>query len=61
MAQKIGEIFQFSANPRLHTRTPVPVESESEGVGVDVTLDEFNLDDFDAWDAPPPPPEEPEA
>ena len=37
----------------------VPVESESEDIADDVTLDEFNLDEFDAWDAPPPPPEGP--
>ena len=37
----------------------MPVESESEDIADDVTLDEFNLDEFDAWDAPPPPPEGP--
>ena len=45
--------------PPPPARPSVPVESESEDIAEDVTLDEFNLDDFDAWDAPPPPPEGP--
>jgi protein TonB len=45
--------------PPPPARPSVPVESESEDVADDVTLDEFNLDEFDAWDAPPPPPEGP--
>ena len=45
--------------PPPPARPSVPVESESEDIADDVTLDEFNLDEFDAWDAPPPPPEGP--
>ena len=52
----IPQTEQFD-RPPPPARPSVPVESESEDVADDVTLDEFNLDDFDAWDAPPPPPE----
>ena len=38
---------------------PQTEQFDSEDIAEDVTLDEFNLDDFDAWDAPPPPPEGP--
>ena len=48
-----------SDRPPPPARPSVPVESESEDIADDVTLDEFNLDEFDAWDAPPPPPEGP--
>ena len=54
----IPQTEQFD-RPPPPARPSVPVESESEDVADDVTLDEFNLDDFDAWDAPPPPPEGP--
>ncbi len=54
----IPQTEQFD-QPPPPARQSVPVESESEDVADDVTLDEFNLDDFDAWDAPPPPPEGP--
>jgi|TARA_Y100000310_G_scaffold344973_1_gene460885 protein TonB len=54
----IPQTEQFD-QPPPPARPSVPVESESEDVADDVTLDEFNLDDFDAWDAPPPPPEGP--
>ena len=54
----IPQTEQFD-RPPPSARPSVPVESESEDVADDVTLDEFNLDDFDAWDAPPPPPEGP--
>ena len=49
----------FRSQPPPPARPSIPVESESEDIADDVTLDEFNLDEFDAWDAPPPPPEGP--
>lgn len=55
----IPQTEQFD-RPPPPARPSVPVESESEDIADDVTLDEFNLDDFDAWDAPPPPPEGPQ-
>ena len=54
----IPQTEQFD-RPPPPARPSVPVESESEDIAEDVTLDEFNLDEFDAWDAPPPPPEGP--
>ncbi|MBT4063920.1 MAG: energy transducer TonB [Candidatus Marinimicrobia bacterium] len=54
----IPQTEQFD-QPPPPARPSVPVESESEDIADDVTLDEFNLDEFDAWDAPPPPPEGP--
>ena len=54
----IPQTEQFE-RPPPPARPSVPVESESEDIADDVTLDEFNLDEFDAWDAPPPPPEGP--
>ena len=54
----IPQTEQFD-RPPPPARPSVPVESESEDIADDVTLDEFNLDDFDAWDASPPPPEGP--
>jgi len=54
----IPQTEQFD-KPPPPARPSVPVESESEDIADDVTLDEFNLDEFDAWDAPPPPPEGP--
>ena len=54
----IPQTEQFD-QPPPPARPSVPVESESEDLADDVTLDEFNLDEFDAWDAPPPPPEGP--
>ena len=51
----IPQTEQFD-QPPPPARPSVPVESESEDLADDVTLDEFNLDEFDAWDAPPPPP-----
>ena len=54
----IPQTEQFD-RPPPPARPSIPVESESEDIADDVTLDEFNLDDFDAWDAPPPPPEGP--
>ncbi|MCS5614276.1 MAG: energy transducer TonB [Candidatus Marinimicrobia bacterium] len=54
----IPQTEQFD-RPPPPARPSVPVESESEDIADDVTLDEFTLDEFDAWDAPPPPPEGP--
>ena len=54
----IPQTEQFD-QPQPPARPSVPVESESDDLADDVTLDEFNLDEFDAWDAPPPPPEGP--
>ena len=54
----IPQTEQFD-RPPPPARPSVPVESESEDIADDVTLDEFNLDEFDAWDAPPTPPEGP--
>ena len=44
----IPQTEQFD-RPPPPARPSVPVESESEDVADDVTLDEFNLDDFDAF------------
>ncbi|MEE8437081.1 MAG: energy transducer TonB [Candidatus Neomarinimicrobiota bacterium] len=54
----IPQTQQFD-RPPPPARPSVPVESESEDIADDVTLDEFSLDEFEAWDAPPPPPEGP--
>ena len=54
----IPQTEQFD-RPPPPARPSVPVESESEDIADDVTLEEFSLDEFDAWDAPPPPPEGP--
>jgi len=54
----IPQTEQFD-RPPPPSRPSVPVESESEDIADDVTLEEFSLDEFDAWDAPPPPPEGP--
>ena len=40
-------------------RPSVPVESEDEDIADDLTIEETDLDSFEAWDAPPPPPEGP--
>ena len=54
----IPQTEQFD-RPPPPARPSVPVESESEDIADDVTLEEFSLDEFDAWDAPPTPPEGP--
>ena len=54
----IPQTEQFD-RPPAPARPSVPVEAESEDIADDVTLEEFTLDEFDAWDAPPPPPEGP--
>ena len=45
--------------PPPPARPSVPVESEDEDIADDLTIDETDLDSFEAWDAPPPPPEGP--
>lgn len=51
----IPQTQQFD-QPPPPSRPSVPIESESEDIADDITLDEFSLDEFEAWDAPPPPP-----
>ena len=46
-------------NPPPPARPSVPVESEDEDIADDLTIEETDLDSFEAWDAPPPPPEGP--
>ena len=43
--------------PPPPARPSVPVESEDEDIADDLTIEETDLDNFEAWDAPPPPPE----
>ena len=45
--------------PPPPARPSVPVESEDEDIADDLTIEETGLDNFEAWDAPPPPPEGP--
>ena len=45
--------------PPPPARPSVPVESEDEDIADDLTIEEADLDSFEAWDAPPPPPEGP--
>ena len=45
--------------PPPPARPSVPVESEDEDIADDLTIEETDLDSFEAWDAPPPPPEDP--
>lgn len=54
----IPQTEQFE-QPPPPARPSIPVESESEDIADDVTIDEFDLADFDPWAAPPPPPEGP--
>lgn len=55
----IPQTQQFD-RPPPPSRPSVPIESESEDIADDVTLDEFSLDEFESWDAPPPPPQGPQ-
>ena len=43
--------------PPPPARPSIPIESESEDISDDLTMDELDLENFEAWDAPPPPPE----
>lgn len=45
--------------PPPPARPSVPVESEDEDIADDLTIEETDLDSFEAWDAPPPPPDGP--
>ena len=45
--------------PPPPARPAIPIESESEDISDDLTMDELDLENFEAWDAPPPPPEGP--
>ena len=45
--------------PPPPARPSVPVESEDEDIADDLTIEETDLDSFEAWAAPPPPPEGP--
>ena len=45
--------------PPPPARPSVPVESEDEDIADDLTIEETDLDNFEAWDAPPPPPDGP--
>ena len=45
--------------PPPPARPSIPIESESEDISDDLTMDELDLENFEAWDAPPPPPEGP--
>ena len=53
----IPQTQQFELPPPP-SRPSIPVESENEDLADDVTIEETELDDFDAWDSPPPPPNE---
>ena len=46
--------------PPLPARPSIPIESEDEDLADDLTIEETNLGDFEAWDAPPPPPSGPQ-
>jgi len=46
--------------PPPPARPSVPVASESEDIAEDVVMEDFEFDDFEAWDAPPPPPDGPQ-
>ena len=45
--------------PPPPARPSIPIESESEDISEDLTMDELDLESFEAWDAPPPPPSGP--
>ena len=55
---EIPETQQFETPPPP-ARPSIPVESEDDDLADDLTIEETDLDNFDAWDAPPPPPEGP--
>ena len=58
MIENIPQTQQFE-RPPPPARPSVPVESEDEDIADDLTIEETDLDNFEAWDAPPPPPEGP--
>ena len=56
---EIPETQQFETPPPP-ARPSIPIESEVEDLADDLTIEETDLDSFDAWDAPPPPPSGPQ-
>jgi protein TonB len=46
--------------PPPPARPSIPIESENEDISEDLTMDELDLESFEAWDAPPPPPSGPQ-
>ena len=56
---EIPETQQFETPPPP-ARPSIPIESEDEDLADDLTIEETDLDNFDAWDAPPPPPAGPQ-
>ena len=58
MIENIPQTQQIE-RPPPPARPSVPVESEDEDIADDLTIEETDLDNFEAWDAPPPPPEGP--
>ena len=56
---EIPETQQFETPPPP-ARPSIPIESEDEDLADDLTIEETDLDNFDAWDVPPPPPSGPQ-
>ena len=56
---EIPETQQFETPPPP-ARPSIPIESEDEDLADDLTIEETDLNNFDAWDAPPPPPSGPQ-
>ena len=56
---EIPETQQFETPPPP-ARPSIPIESEDEDLADDLTIEETDLDNFDAWDAPAPPPSGPQ-
>ena len=56
---EIPETQQFETPPPP-ARPSIPIESEDEDLADDLKIEETDLDNFDAWDAPPPPPSGPQ-
>ena len=56
---EIPETQQFETPPPP-ARPSIPIESEDEDLADDLTIEETDLDNFDAWAAPPPPPSGPQ-
>ena len=46
--------------PPPPARPSIPIESEDEDLADDLTIEETDLSNFEAWDAPPPPPSGPQ-
>jgi len=56
---EIPETQQFETPPPP-ARPSIPIESEDEDLADDLTIEETDLDNFDAWDAPAAPPSGPQ-